>query len=128
LISSVDTNSGSAAWVGQRMRLNRRHWLLIGCLGIAGCAAAPKGRKDLIDFLDDGVTRREEVLAKLGAPSARFEDSRILAYRLASDDGGYLLAATSGSWVDTEFNLMLIFDRDGVLQRHSLVRIHAPSR
>lgn len=108
------------------MSLNRRYWLLIGCLGIAGCAAAPKGRKDLIDFLNDGVTRREEVLAKLGAPSARFEDSRILAFRLASDEGGYLLAATSGSWAETEFNLMLIFDRDGVLQRHALVRIHAP--
>ena len=49
-----------------------------------------------------------------------------MAYRLASDDGGYLLAASSGSWADTEFNLMLIFDRDGVLQRHALVRIHAP--
>lgn len=126
LTALVDPYSGSAAWVDRKVSLDRRYWLLIGCLGIAGCAAAPKGRKDLIDFLDDGVTRREEVLAKLGPPSARFEDLRILAYRLASDDGGYLLAASSGSWADTEFNLMLIFDRDGLLQRHALVRIHAP--
>lgn len=113
-------------WVDQKMSLNRRHWLLIGCLGIAGCATAPKGRKDLIDFLDDGITRREDVLAKLGAPSARFEDSRILAYRLARGEGGYLLATTSGTWADTDVNLMLVFDRDGVLQRHSLVQIRAP--
>jgi len=126
LFSLVDTNSGSVAGVDFKMRLHRRRWLLILCLGIAGCAAAPKGRKDLIDFLDDGVTRRDEVLARLGPPSARFEDSRILAYRLARDEGGYLLAASSGTWADTDVNLMLVFDGDGVLQRHALVRIHAP--
>jgi hypothetical protein len=99
---------------------------MLMCLGLVACAVAPKGRKELLDFLADGMTRREEVLAKLGPPSARFEDSRILAYRLASDDGGYLLATSSGSWAGTDFNLMLVFDRDDVLQRHSLIQIRVP--
>ena len=96
------------------------------CLGIASCSAVPVGRQDLLDFLVDGATRRQEVLARLGPPSAHFESSRILAYRLASSDGGYLLAASGGSWAGTHFNLMLVFDPDGVLQRHSLVQIRAP--
>ncbi len=121
-----DTNSGSVAGVDYHIRLHRRRWLLIVGLGIAGCAAAPKGRKDLLDFLADGATRRDEVLARLGPPSARFEDSRVLAYRLASDEGGYRLAASSGSWAGTDYNLMLVFDGDGVLKRHALVRIPAP--
>lgn len=94
--------------VDREMNMRRRNWLLVVCVGIAGCAGMPKGHKDLLDFIVDRVTRREEVLAKLGTPSARFEDSRILAYRLARGEGGYLLAASSGTRADTDGNLMLV--------------------
>jgi hypothetical protein len=60
--------------------LDRRRWVLVVWAGLAGCATAPKGRKDLLDFLADGVTRRDEVLARLGPTSARFEvSSRVIA-------------------------------------------------
>jgi hypothetical protein len=108
------------------MTVQTRRCVLVLLLGVVACAAPPRGRKDLLDFLTDGVTRREEVLATLGPPSARFEDSRILAYRLTKGDGGYLISAIGGTWTDIDVNLMLAFDRDGVLKRHSLVQIRAP--
>lgn len=51
------------------------------------------GQRDLLDFLEDGRTTREDALLALGDPSASYETGRILTYRLARDDGGYFLVA-----------------------------------
>src|SRR3972149_3560063 len=57
---------------------------LLGLLLLTGCATAPplKGRADLLDFLTDGKTTREEVALKLGQPSGKFERENIVTYRL----------------------------------------------
>jgi hypothetical protein len=48
-------------------------------LFLSGCAAPPlKGRADLLDFLGDGKTTREEVVLKLGPPSGKFERKNLL--------------------------------------------------
>jgi hypothetical protein len=95
------------------------------CVVLVACAA-PIGRKDLLDFLEDGVSRREDIRLKLGEPSAEYEDSRVLAYRLRKDDAGYVLVGRRDSWYGIQYNLMLAFDGDGVLRRHSLVEIRSP--
>ena len=80
----------------------------------------------MLAFIADGATRREEVYLKLGEPSSAYEGSRILAYRLSKDEGGYILVGRRDAWWGVQYNLMLVFDADGVLRRHSLVQIRSP--
>jgi hypothetical protein len=93
---------------------------------LAGCATAPVGRQDLLDFLADGVTRREDVQLKLGEPSGQYEEARIVAYRLSRDEAGYILVGHRNDWHGVQYNLMLVFDAEGVLRRHSIVEVRAP--
>ena len=106
--------------------IRRRAALLVFVL--AACSTPPVGHKDLLDFLSDGLTRREDVLLKLGEPSARFEESRIVTYRLGKDDGGYFPAGGPRSdWSAAPYSLVLVFDSNGILTRHSVVEVQ-PAR
>jgi len=112
-----------------------RRSILIICLALVACATATtptNGRNDLLSFLNDGATRRDEVRINLGEPSAEFERSRILAYRLGRDGAGFFVVerreSWSESWSGVQYNLMLVFDGDGnaVLRRHALVEVRSP--
>lgn len=96
------------------------------CVALAACATAPVGRKDLLEFLTDGATRREDVQLKLGEPAAQYDGLRVLAYRLVKDEAGYVIVGQRNNWYGVQYNLMLVFDGDGVLRRHSLVEIRSP--
>lgn len=103
-------------------------------LVVSGCATSQplKGRADLLTFLVDGKTARQEVVLQLGQPSARFEHERILTYRLGyepKNSGYYVLERNTSyegwpTWKSANFSLVLIFDEAGVLDRHSLVRVN----
>ena len=100
---------------------------MVAAAMLVACADMPPvGRKDLLDFLQDGVTRREDVRMQLGEPSSQYEGERILAFRLATDRAGYVLVRPGNTWSGVGYNLMLAFDSEGVLRRHSLVEIRAP--
>jgi hypothetical protein len=90
---------------------------------VAGCASDPIGRRDLLDFLQDGNTTREEVILRLAEPSATFESGHILTYRLDEDEGGYTIRGSRGPGWSAKFSLVLSFDDRGVLRRHALVRV-----
>jgi hypothetical protein len=93
---------------------------------LAGCASTPVGRGDLLDFITDGRTRREELLHKFGEPSASYENARIVAYRLRRDEGGYVLSRWRENWAGVHYSMVLVFDSDGLLQRHALVTVNPP--
>ncbi len=95
--------------------------LAIICV-LPGCATN-LGHKDLLDFLNDGTTRSEEVHQKLGQPTGRYEDSRIQTYRLGKDEGGYFLVGSTLDWSEAQYSLVLVFDADGILRRHSLIKV-----
>ena len=86
-------------------------------------------KSDLLSFIRDGVTTREEVVLKLGIPSAQIEGDKILMYQMRADDEGkwHLIApswnAFTGlrAWAWGTCSLVLVFGEDGVLCRHSLV-------
>jgi len=110
----------------------RRAWhsilLLVAgsCLLVVGCATTDLGRADLLDFLEDGRTTREQVFLTLGEPSATYQGDTILTFRLAQDDGGYFLVAKRPGFVGVTYSLVLAFDDDGLLKRHALVTVKAP--
>lgn len=97
---------------------------------LAGCATTgPPSSKTLLDFLKDGVTTKEEVLLQLGQASGAFESERILTYRIGKDDAGYFLldrlnrTDQRGTWAMSSHSLVLVFDENNTLRRHSLVPV-----
>jgi hypothetical protein len=84
---------------------------------------------ELLGFIQDGNTKREEVVLKLGIPSAQYEGEKILTYQLRVDQTGswHLVApqtdVTTGlrEWREGTCSLVLVFDGEGVLRKHSLV-------
>lgn len=115
--------------------------LIISAIAIAllatGCAtphvqsADPQVlfRSELLGFIQDGVTTREEVVVKLGIPSAQFEGEKILIYQLWADQTGKWHLASSQ--ISSSYNFMLsqtgksslvlVFGDDGILRRHNMV-------
>ncbi len=101
-----------------------RRWLsTLIFLTVVGCATTPVGNRQLLSFLQDGVTTQEEIYLQLAEPSATFEGGRILTYRLDEDSSGYVLSKRVGRGFTGKYSLVLAIDEKGVLRRHSLVRI-----
>lgn len=99
--------------------------LMAGLLALlSACASTPPiGKHDLLDFLQDGRTTKEEVFLRLAEPSATFEDGRIFTYRLNEDEGGYTIKGAKSKGWSGKYSLVLSFDEGGILRRHSLVRV-----
>lgn len=93
---------------------------------LAACASAPVGRQDLLSFLQDGQTSRQEVYLALGEPSGVFEGGRILAFRLGQDKGGYFLLQKGPGFQGVNYSLVLVFDDTGQLARHAFVEVRRP--
>jgi hypothetical protein len=81
-------------------------------------------------FLVDGKTSREDVLLRLGTPSAHLEGERILTYAFSPNRAGAWSPAAR-RWDPTQKiyvysgyrigSLVLVFAGDGRLVRHGLV-------
>jgi hypothetical protein len=104
--------------------------ILILTLTLVGCVTGPpRGRADLLNFLADNQTTKQEVILQLGQPSGRFESERILAYRLGHESGNggyYVVERLSGAepfWANAKYSLVLVFDGQNVLRKHSLVEV-----
>ncbi len=104
-----------------------------GCIqgGKTGPVDEETARRLLPLELRSGETTREEALLKLGIPSARFENDRILCYRVLETADGAVFpgraSAPKEPWDhDRGFpthNLVLVFDERGRLARHSMLCI-----
>lgn len=99
---------------------------LVLALCLSGCAATPIGQADLLDFVVDGRTTREQAYLGLGEPSGIYEDGSILTYRLDKDEAGYFPIERGTGFMGIRYNLVLVFASDGILERHSLVSIKVP--
>jgi hypothetical protein len=107
---------------------------LVAILNLAaGCATTSlKGRADLLAFLADGRTTKDQVWLNLGPPSARFECDRILTYRLRYEpkNKGYQVVERSTQptgwprWDLVKYSLVLVFDEQGLLVKHALVEVN----
>jgi len=115
--------------------------MLVAAIFTMGCATTAKTAKiagaspDLLDSLQIGQTTRQEVILKLGQPSATFEHEGILTYRVgyAQKLGYYIITPTtltlwlssaqSRTWANVHYSLVLVFDGNGVLQKQNLVSV-----
>jgi len=99
--------------------------LLLIALLVPGCARRlPPADPGLLDFIVDRQTTRQETLLHLGQPSATFESERVLTYRIGGNSNrGFEIRDRPGTWADSNYSLVLVFDADGVLTSHSLVPV-----
>jgi hypothetical protein len=99
--------------------------LILGAAMLTGCVTAPvRGHADLLDFLKDGQTTKQEVLLKLTSSCGQYDHGKILTYRLGFAPGnhGYYLSENP-TWDGVTYSLVLVFDEAGVLNSHSLVKV-----
>ncbi len=99
-------------------------WLATTGLLLAACATAPPGQKDLLAFLTDGKTTRAEVVQRLGQPppgTPAFESGRVVFYRVTEGEIGYSLRP--GAMSQYTHSLVLVFDRQDLLEQHALVKV-----
>ena len=104
---------------------------------VSGCATAPipGASRNLLGFLTDTTTTREQVILTLGQPSASFENDRILTYRIGQDpeQGQFVITprlmltevriGQPSTWQEVRYSLVLVFDAQGVLKQHKLVTV-----
>ncbi len=100
--------------------------LLLGTLLTACAMSPPQGRADLLGFIQDGQTTREDTYLHLGEPSGLYEDGRIMSFRLGQDDGGYFPVGKASGFTGIKFSLIMVFNETGILARHALVQVKAP--
>ena len=84
-----------------------------------------------LGFLRPGSTSREEVRTRLGSPVRSYEDGRIVSYAVyKSADGRLSMSASAAAMAPGElsdgerYTLILVFSRDDILDRQSLVGKH----
>ena len=86
-----------------------------------------------LHFLVDGRTTRAAVFEAIGSPSGIYERGRIQTYRLSGNErDGFSIQGHSSamlteahlSWATTSHSLVLVFDPDGTLRRHSLIKVN----
>lgn len=85
-------------------------------------------------LLEDGKTTKQDILLKFGIPSCQFEGERILTYRLRFNQKENRFEVISrevdrldprfAEWMQTEYNLVLVFDDKHVLKKHSMLRVN----
>ncbi|WP_303723052.1 hypothetical protein [Malonomonas rubra] len=92
---------------------------------LAACAQ-PLGRADLLNFIKDGKTTREQAYLNLGEPSAFFEGGRIVCFRLGRDEGGDFIVAKKAGFAGVTTSLIMVFDEGDILSKHSLVQVKGP--
>lgn len=75
------------------------------------------------------------MISELGQPSGTFEEDRIISYRLGKRSGKYFMLDQKTeedikrgalSWLsgfEGRFSLVLVFDENHVLQKHSVVKV-----
>jgi len=113
---------------------------LLLILLLSGCAETKLQTVDdsilqqQLALLADGKTTKEDILIKFGIPSSQFEGERILTYRLRFNQKENRFEVVSvevdrrdprfREWLQTEYNLVLVFDEKHILQRHSMLRIN----
>lgn len=114
------------------MLSGRRAWLRVAIVAaLTSCATSspPLGQRDLLESVKPGALRTEVVL-KLGPPFATFEGERIMTWSIGEDPGGYFVGASGYSPGTphhfTRYELVVVFDSEGKVVKHSLVEVHKP--
>ncbi|HET6250732.1 MAG TPA: hypothetical protein VFE47_23790 [Tepidisphaeraceae bacterium] len=114
--------------------------LLLGIVPM-GCCCSPPTVEEIsrgpLSFIQPGVVSKTDLLMRYGAPTGRYEEEKILIWRLGRRPRGDIVPATriflihdppgddSGpdDWGGTLYDLVAVFDDRGLLRRYKLVPV-----
>jgi hypothetical protein len=99
----------------------RRGYPFICMLVALTLGSCVEGHKDLLSFLQDGTTTKNEVETRLG-PASVWGNGRIYTYRVGEKAEGFYLSPTKEEWL-ARYSLVLAFGPNGVLRRHALIDV-----
>lgn len=87
-----------------------------------GCASVQRLEPSQVSrfegFIRDGRTTQQEVWDRLGSESSTYENGSVLIYHVYLKEDGRMGMGGEGPC----HALVLVFDKDGVLERHGLVK------
>ena len=96
-----------------------------------------EGHKDLLTFLQDGKTTKDEVETQFRNldglrgdtyPPTIWGDGRIWTYRLGKGSEGFYIFPHNEGWSGSvRYSLVLEFDPNGVLRRHAIIDVKSQS-
>jgi hypothetical protein len=106
-------------------------YVIVTALLVAGCAAStvapadPLVVSEVLPYIRDGKTSRNEVLRRLGDPDYRHEGGRIVAYKMWMCAGEEQVPFSSKTRCRDHgtYNLVLVFGPRNLVEQHSLVRV-----
>lgn len=100
---------------------------------VQGCApgliSKPELLRDQLGFLEVGKTTEQEVLARMGEPTNRYEGGKVLTYRLREDTRDRFHPPSNETSTPEEpfsftrgiFYLILVFDENKILEKDALL-------
>jgi hypothetical protein len=89
-----------------------------GCLSVIKPVDVELSNQQL-PFVRDGTTTMDEVTARMGEPASIYENGRVFIYGLCKENEQLRSGNTCVG--NHNYNLVLVFGSDGILERHSLV-------
>jgi len=100
--------------------------LVLLAVSTAGCSGVhipevPQARylkRELLHRIETNSVPRKDVLSELGVPDRKFDNGRILGYRISLKGD----EARSAMRAKGRYHLILLFGADDVVERYSLVR------
>ena len=92
-------------------------------LAMSGCVHHPPGHKDLVAFLQDGITTKAEARERIDQVPKEWSGGRIWTFRIGEDSDGLYPFRSAEGWSGVRYSLVLEFDANGVLHRHALVDV-----
>lgn len=92
--------------------------LLPACLSAIKPVDAEFSNKQL-PFVRDGMTTVGEVTARMGEPASVYENGLVFIYGLCEENEQ--LRSSNNCAGNHNYDLVLVFGSDGILERHSLV-------
>jgi hypothetical protein len=103
--------------------------LVVGCQSTASVSPNLAGDPNLLAFLDRQPVTQADVSSHLGAPSATFEESKVLTCRIAQSGNGFsvIRQPTWNGWKGVRYDLVLAFDDAGTLRQRAFIEIRRPS-
>jgi hypothetical protein len=106
--------------MGQGFRLLKVLLLCLQMFIAVGCATHKlQGDRDLLSFIEDGHTTKEQVELKLGEPTAQCSSGKIIIYRLQGNtQSGYQIVRFYHCC-----SLILVFDEQDILKKHSFIKM-----
>jgi len=117
----------------QHRRVNRALMVMIAIVAvtlIAACAqpVAPVATDEtmqLLPFLKDGKTNKDEILERFGAPRSRYENDAIFIYGVIRTSEGQIHVSARGRELGADnYDLVLVFGANDLLGRHTVVRMN----